>query len=83
MAPHFLVCIETGKKTKINLTADEPWTNDEILDAAAEKLLHREPEYKHAHICISADKMRAEIWYSAGDLTEHTSEYRTFKLIPA
>lgn len=80
MAIQYLVCIETGKKTKINLTTNESWINDEILNNAAERLLRREPEYKHAHICISADKMRAEIWYSAGDLTEHTGEYRTFKI---
>ena len=76
-----LVCIESGKKTKINLTTDEPWTNDEILDANANALLRREHGYKHDFVCISADKMRSEICHAAGDLIEHTGEYRTFKLV--
>ena len=76
-----LVCIESGKKTKINLTTDEPWTNDDILDSAANILLKREPEYKHDFVCISADKMRSEICHAAGDMTEHTGEYRSFKLV--
>ena len=48
---------------------------------AANALLRREPEYKHDFVCISADKMRSEICHAAGDLTEHTGEYRTFKLV--
>lgn len=76
-----LVCIESGKKTKINLVADEPWTNDETLSSAANTLLRREAEHKYDFVCISADKMRSEIFHAAGDLTEHTGEYRRFKLI--
>lgn len=76
----YLVCVETGKKTKINLTTNEPWTNDEILDAAANQLLRREPEYKHDFVTINADKMRSEICHALTDLTEHTGEYLTFKI---
>lgn len=77
-----LQCIETGRKTKIKLTTREPWTNDEILDnAAANRLIHREPEHKHDFVTISADKMRSEIFHALNGLTEHTGEYRSFKII--
>jgi len=76
-----LKCMETGRITEIILTTDKPWENDEILDAAANKLLKREPDHKHDFVCISADKMRSEICHALTDLTEHTGEYRTFKII--
>ena len=76
-----LVCIETGRKTKITLTNDEPWTNEETMDQAANVLLKRETEHRHDFVTIRSDKMRSEICHVAGDLTEHTGEYRTFKLV--
>jgi len=79
MKIHQLECIETGRKIKITLTG-EPWENDEILDNAANMLLKRDPEYKHDFVCISADKMRSEIMHALTDLTEHTGEYRSFKI---
>lgn len=75
-----LVCIETGKKTALSLT-DAPWNNDDILDAAANRMLRREPEHRHDFVCIDAQKMRSEICHGLGNLTEHTGEYRTFRLI--
>jgi hypothetical protein len=75
-----LLCVETGKKTSIILTG-EPWENDDTLDAAANRLLKREPEHKYDHVCITRNKMRSEICHSLTDLTEHTGEYRTFELV--
>ena len=76
-----MVCIETDKKTKIALTKNEPWTNDNILSTSANGLLKREPEHKYDYVTIRADKMRSEIYHAVGDLAEHTGEYRTFKIV--
>ena len=76
-----LMCVETGYKTEIKLTQDEPWENDDILDAAANNLLKREPEHKYDFVCIDSRRMRSEICHALTDLTEHTGEYRSFKII--
>ena len=76
-----LMCIETGYKTRIELTRDEPWEDDEILNTAANRLLKREPEHKYDFVCIDARKMRSEICHALAGLTEHTGEYRSFKIV--
>jgi len=75
-----LTCIETGKYTRIKLTG-EPWENENTLDAAANVLLRREPEHKYDFICISSDNLRGEICHALAGLTEHTGEYRSYKLV--
>jgi len=76
-----LMCMETGYKTRIELTLDERWKNDEILDTAANRLLRREPEHKYDFVSIDTREMRSEICHALTDLTEHTGEYRSFKII--
>lgn len=76
-----LFCVETGKKTKIKLNSNEPYMNDEIIDSAANRLLRREYDHKYDFVCIRQDSMKSEIYHAAGDLTEHTGEHRTFRLV--
>ena len=75
-----LICIETERKTQLKLT-DEPWTNDEIINTAANRLLRREPQHKYDFVAIRSGKLRAEICHALTDLTEHTGKYVTFRII--
>ena len=75
-----LICIETGKQTSLILNDAAPWENDEIIDSAANRLIKRESEHKHDFVCVSADKLRSEICHALTDLTEHTGEYRSFRI---
>jgi len=76
-----LTCIETGKYTRIKLTPGEPWENENILDAAANRLLSREPDHPYDFICLDHVDLRGEICHALTGLTEHTGEYRSFKLV--
>ena len=75
-----LVCIETGRKTAIDIDGRNEWEIDDLLDVAALRLLRREPEHKHDWVSIRADNLRSEICHSCGDLIEHTGEYRSFRI---
>ena len=88
-----LVCIESHKKTSLDLMDSNDdfrgdvnarqWNNDDIVNAAANRLLKRESEHKHDFVVvkISHNRMSSEIYHSCGDMCEHTGEYRTFRII--
>ena len=75
-----LMCIETGKKTKYNNEA-KPWDRDDILSDAATRLVKREVDHKHDYVTIKRECMESEIYHALYEMTEHTGEWRTFKII--
>ena len=76
-----LVCLETNKRTRINLENVPDYETDDVLDNAANRLLKREPEHKYDFVCITRDNLQSEICHALGDLTEHTGEYRSFEVV--
>lgn len=75
-----LICMETGKKTGINISNTTPYEIDEIIDTAANRLLRREPDFRDCFVSVRAENMRAKICRGAGELTEFYNEYRTFRI---
>lgn len=75
-----LICVETDKYTKFNDNVED-YEIDDVIDAAANRLIRREPEFdKDDFVCVRSDKLRSEICRHCGDMTEHSGEYRTFKI---
>jgi hypothetical protein len=75
-----LKCVETGKKTKYNNEV-KPWDRDDVLSAAACRLVRREREHKYDYVTISREHMSSEIYHALNGLTEHTGEYRHFEIL--
>jgi hypothetical protein len=85
-----MMCVETGRVTKIENENDTCSWHEQIVRAAT-RLIRREPEFaRHNHFASPAfnefeptvgAEMDAEIWRPCGGLTEHTGVRRTFRLV--
>jgi hypothetical protein len=85
-----MLCVETGRKTKIENENDTYSWHDQIVRAAT-RLIRREPEFAQYNHFASpnfdefesriGDEIDATIWRPCGGLTEWTDEKRTFRLV--
>jgi hypothetical protein len=85
-----MLCVETGRKTKIE-NEDDTYSWHDQCGRAATRLIRREPEFATGNYFASpafeafapgiGDEMCTGIWRPCGGLTEHTGVRRTFRLV--